>query len=28
MIDPRALCTYCDALLDAAAFPDYAPNGL
>ena len=28
MIDPRALCTYCDALLDAAAFTDYAPNGL
>jgi dinuclear metal center YbgI/SA1388 family protein len=28
MIDPRALCAHCDALLDSAAFADYAPNGL
>lgn len=28
MIEPRALCDYCDTLLDAAAFADYAPNGL
>ena len=28
MIEPQALCTYCDQLLDAAAFDDYTPNGL
>jgi dinuclear metal center YbgI/SA1388 family protein len=28
MIDPQGLCAYCDALLDTAAFTDYAPNGL
>jgi dinuclear metal center YbgI/SA1388 family protein len=28
MIEPHALATYCDQLLDAAAFTDYAPNGL
>ena len=28
MINAQALCTYCDVLLDAAAFVDYAPNGL
>ena len=28
MFESQALCTYCDQLLDAAAFDDYAPNGL
>ncbi len=28
MIEPQALCSYCDQLLDATAFNDYAPNGL
>lgn len=28
MIEPQALSAYCDRLLDAGAFPDYAPNGL
>lgn len=28
MIEPRALVTYCDRILEAARFSDYAPNGL
>ena len=28
MIEPRALTDYCDTLLAAATFADYAPNGL
>ena len=28
MIEPSALSDYCDSLLDAGAFADYAPNGL
>lgn len=28
MVDPHALVRYCDNLLDAANFTDYAPNGL
>ncbi|MFZ0790257.1 MAG: Nif3-like dinuclear metal center hexameric protein [Chromatiaceae bacterium] len=28
MIEPSALSDYCDSLLDAGAFTDYAPNGL
>lgn len=28
MIDPRELSAYCDTLLDASTFCDYAPNGL
>ncbi len=28
MIEPRALVDYCDCLLGAGAFADYAPNGL
>jgi hypothetical protein len=26
MIEPSALSDYCDSLLDAGAFTDYAPN--
>lgn len=28
MIDPQALSTYCDTLLETSNFADYAPNGL